>query len=79
MGIVPDAVSLSVEAGTPVGGEQALTRAGFAYQTERVDSGACWMTGLGGQREWNTNLVIGQSPNAGTTADLGSSVTLQIC
>ena len=46
---VPDAVSLSMAAATPFGGEHALTVAGFTYQVEKTDSGACWFNGISGR------------------------------
>jgi hypothetical protein len=78
LGTVPDAVTIAAEAGlTPA--ESAITDAGFTYQVDRTTSGACWIPGLSGGQVWNTNDLLGQDPGGGTTAPVGSQVTLVVC
>lgn len=60
-------------------GENAVQQAGLVYQIDRVDSGACWFTGPGGDREWNTNAIVSQYPDPGQQVPGGTTVTLQVC
>jgi len=77
---VPDAASVGQSTGSSVLAEQVLTRAGFAYATVPTTSDACYFTSpLTGQQAWNAGEVIGQNPNPGTVAPVGSTVYLQIC
>ena len=77
---VPNAASVGESTGSSVLAGEAITRAGFTYSVVPTNSGACYFTSpLTGQQAWNSGEVIGQNPDPGTVAPVGSMVNLRVC
>ncbi len=76
---VPDAVALGTQCGCSGEPRTEITQAGFTVQVSYSQSGACYYTTPTGQQIWNSGAVVGQSPDPGTIAPVGSAVTLDIC
>ncbi|MGH9208233.1 MAG: PASTA domain-containing protein [Acidimicrobiales bacterium] len=79
--VVPDAAAAGQQCGCESQPILMLRQAGFVYQNVlNASSGACYYTDpLNGQRAWNSGEVIGQEPNPGTVAPVGSTVDLIVC